>query len=135
MEDIKKIEFKYSLKDVPLSNKKQYLTRMYDATTKFINRLRWKIFFHNNENNDQYERKEEDIYKSSRSAPACEELKAFENDLFNVIRKIRFTTYKSEFQKTLQKDLKQILTKNKIILFANKTRNLYQKTQTNTRNY
>ena len=87
MEDIKKIEFKYSLKDIPLNNKKQYLTRMYDATTKFINRLRWKIFFHNNENNDQYERKEEDIYKSSRSAPACEELKAFENDLFNVIKK------------------------------------------------
>ena len=50
---------------------------MYDATTKFINRLRWKVFFHNSDNNDQYKHKKEDIYKIFRSAPASNELKAF----------------------------------------------------------
>ena len=92
MEDIKKL--KYSLKD-----KKQYLTKMYDATTKFINR--WKVFFHNSDNNDHYEHKEKEIFKSSRPATACEELKAFENDLLNVIRKIKFTAYMSKFQEAL----------------------------------
>ena len=70
MEDIKKISFPYSLKDIPLTNKKEYLTKMYDATSKFINRLRWKVFFCKKENNDPYERREEDIFESSRSAPA-----------------------------------------------------------------
>ena len=89
---------KYSLKDIPLASKKQYLARVYDATIKFINRLRLKVFFHNNKNNNQYEQREEDIYENSRSSSACEELKAFENNLFNVIRKIKFTTYKYKFQ-------------------------------------
>ena len=34
--------------------------------------------------------------------------------------------YRSKFQKDLKKDLKNLLTKNKIILFLDKTRNLYQ---------
>ena len=131
MEDIKKISFSYSLKHIPLTNKKEYLTKMYDATSKFINRLRWKVFFCNKEINDPYEHKEEDIFKSSRSAPACEELKSFENDLFSTIKNIKFTPYKSKFQKTLKKDLEQVLAKNKIILFADKTRNLYQTSPSN----
>ena len=94
--------------------------------------LTWKVLFCNKASNEPYERREEDIFKSSRSAPACEELKSFENDLFKIIKNIKFTPYKSKFQKTLKKDLEQILTKNKIILFADKTRNLYQ---TNPSNY
>ena len=45
MEDIKKVEFNYSLKDIPLANQKEYLIKLYDATSKFIN-----IFFVLNKN-------------------------------------------------------------------------------------
>ena len=128
MEDIQKVNFNYSLKDIPICNKKEYLIKLYDATSKFINRLRWKLFFCNQEDNSPYEYKEENIFKSRKSAPAHDELKAFENDLFNIIKNIKFTTYKSNFQKKLKHDLNSLLTKNKIILFADKTRNLYQTT-------
>ena len=126
MEDIKKVEFNYSLKDIPLANQKEYLIKLYDATSKFINRLRWKLFFCNNEDISPREYKEEDVFKSNRSAPACDDLKAFENDLFDIIKNIKFSSYKSNFQRKLKQDLKKLLIKNKVILFAEKTRNLYK---------
>ena len=48
MEDIKKVDFNYSLKDIPIANKKEYLIKLYDATSKFVNRLRWQLFFYLN---------------------------------------------------------------------------------------
>ena len=113
MEKLKKIDFKYSLKDIPLANKKEYTIKLYDAASKFINRLRWKVFFINSETSSTNEQKEENIFKSTRSAPACDELKNFEIDLFKLLGNIKFTNYKSRFQKTLKNDLKNILTKNK----------------------
>ena len=126
MENLKKIEFNYSLKDIPLADKKEYTIKLYDAASKFINKLRWKVFFINSKTTSTNEQKEENIFKSTRSAPTCDELKNFEIDLFKLLGNIKFTNYKSRFQKTLNNDLKNILTKNKIILFADKTRNLYQ---------
>ena len=94
MEDIQKVNFKYSLKDIPICNKKEYLIKLYDATSKFINRLRWKLFFYNHEDNSPYENKEENIFKSRKSAPAHDDLKAFENDIFNLIKSIKCIMYK-----------------------------------------
>ena len=98
MEDIKKVEFNYSLKDIPLANQKEYLTKLYDATSKFVNRLRWKLFFYNNEDISPRESKEEDVFKSNRSAPACDDLKAFENDLFNIIKNNKFSSINQIFR-------------------------------------
>ena len=124
MEDIKKVEFNYSLKDIPLANQKEYLTKLYDATSKFVNRLRWKLFFCNNEDISPRESKEEDVFKSNRSAPACDAIKI-----------IKFFTYKSNFQRKLKQDLNKLLIKNKIILFADKTRNLHQTSPNFTTKY
>ena len=38
------------------------------------------------------------MLKSSKSAPTCDELKAFETDLYNVIINIKFSKTKSKFQ-------------------------------------
>ena len=101
----------YSLKDIPICNKKEYLIKLYDATSKFINRLRWKLLFCNQEDSSPYEYKEKYIFKSCKSAPAHDKLKAFENDLFNIINNIKFTTYKSNFQKKIKHDLNNLLIK------------------------
>ena len=133
MEYIKKVDFNYSLKDIPTASKKEYLIKLYDATSKFVNRLRWKLFFCNNEDANPFvhkEYKEEDVFKSSRSAPACEDIKAFENDLFETIKNIKFSSFRSNFQKKLKQDLNKLLAKNKIILFADKTRNIYHASPT-----
>ena len=83
-------------------------------------------FFINSEASSTNEQKEKNIFKSTRSAPACDELKNFETDLFKLLGNIKFTNYRSRFQKTLKNDLENTLTKNKILLFVDKTRNLYQ---------
>ena len=103
------------MKDIPIASQKEYLIKLYDATSKFFNRLRWKLFFCNNEDFSPRESKEEDVFKSNRSAPACD-----------AIKNIKFFTYKSNFQRKLKQDLNKLLIKNKIILFADKTRNLYK---------
>ena len=84
-----------------------------------------ETIFYNNDDINSYEYKEEDVFKSSRSAPACDDIKALENDLFHIIKNIKFSSYKSNFQKKLKQILNNLLTKNKVILFADKTRNIY----------
>ena len=126
MENLKKIEFNNSLKDIPLANKKEYSIKLYDDASKFINRLSWKVFFINSETTNTNDQKEQNIFKSTRSAPPYNELKNFEIDLFKLLGNIKFTNYRSRFQKTLKNDLENTLTKNKILLFVDKTRNLYQ---------
>ena len=69
---------------------------------------------------DSFFLEEEDVFKSNRSAPACDDLKAFENDLSDTIKNIKFSTYKSNFQRKLKQDLNKLLIKNKIILFEDK---------------
>ena len=51
MEELKNIDFNYSLKHIPLTTRQVYMIKLYDATFKFINRLKWKIFFSNNKDN------------------------------------------------------------------------------------
>ena len=126
MDEFQKINFEYSLKDIPTSSKKEYLIKLYDAISKFINRIRWKIFHSNKtDDSDTLNLNDENIFKSSKSAPPCDELKAFEKELFDIAKNIKFNKNISPFQKKMKNDLKSILVKNKIIIFADKTRNLY----------
>ena len=47
-----------------------------------------ETIFYNQEDKSQYEHKEENVFKSRKSAPAHDDLKSFGNDLFNVIKNI-----------------------------------------------
>ena len=127
---MKLIEFDYSLKDIPIYSNKSYTLKIFDQTAKFINRLRWKAFYFENKNTDATATlddtpKDIDIYNSRRSAPVMDRLKAFESDLFDLIQNIKFTHYKSEHQKKLQKDLKKLLSVKQLIIPSDKTGNLY----------
>ena len=109
---MKLIEFSYSLKNIPVYSNKSYTLKIFDQTAKFINIMRWKVFYFENKNtNDDTTTfdstlKDIDIYGSKRSAPVMEKLKAFETDLFDLIKSIKFTDYKSELQQKLQNDIK-----------------------------
>ena len=69
--------------------------------------------------------KDIDIFGSKRSAPVMEKLKAFETDQSDLIKIIKFTDYKSEHQKKLQKYIKKLLSVKKLIIPCDKTGNLY----------
>ena len=53
-----------------------------------------------------------------------EHLKAFEDDIYDMIRKIEFTNVRNDFQKKLQSDVQSIQSSNKLFVFADKSTNL-----------
>ena len=106
---------------------------MFDMTNNFINRLRWKAFFYENKANQEipvvYEDEPDQKYKqfpSKRFGPWSDNLAAFEKDLFNLIKGIKFKRSIRGFQKTLADDVKKVRDCPNIIAFSDKTNNLYE---------
>ena len=62
-------------------------------------------------------------------------LKAFEDDLFNMIKNIKFTNFKSKYQRQVSRDLKELLSKKMVIIKSDKTSNLYYATPNYTTEY
>ena len=54
------------------------------------------------------------------------ELKPFEEDVLKLLENIKFRDTKNHFQETLANDLKKINSSGKILVFADKTRNIYE---------
>ena len=129
-DNLKLIDFEHSLKNIPISNRKYFLTKIFDQTSKFINRLRWKAYFFDlQDSHDLPDTPSQDeinkLFPSRRSAPEIKDLKAFEDDLFNMIKSIKFNNFKSKYQLKLSKDIKKLLNTNMIIVRSDKTSNLY----------
>ena len=82
----------------------KYIIRLFDATSKIIiSRLRWKCSYINKEVEEQYDKKYMVVFKISRSAAISEELKVFEINLFNTIKNIKFSSYKSKYEIKVRK--------------------------------
>ena len=127
------INFNHSLKNIPLCDKKSYLMKLFNQTSNFVNRLRWKVFYFELRNSSdaphpETQNKLSKIYSSRKSAPEMKKLKAFEDDLFNMIKNIKFSTFKSNYQQKLSRDLKELLSKKMVIVKSDKTSNLYYAT-------
>ena len=86
--------------------------------------MRWKLFFVQNSNNEPQKK----IYgfNSLRSPPFQPELKSFEDDVYKLIKDIRFRPVNDEFQKKLSNDVKVILKSTEIIVSADKSSNKYK---------
>ena len=54
------------------------------------------------------------------------ELKPFEKDVLKLLENIKFRDTKNHFQETLANELKKINSSDKIFIFADKTRNIYE---------
>ena len=97
---------------------------MIDKTADFLRRLRWKLFFVQNSNNEP--QKKTYGFNSLRSPPFQPELKNFEDDVYKLIKDIRFRPVNDEFQKKLSNDVKVILKSTEIIVSADKSSNKYK---------
>ena len=136
---------KYSSKNIPLPSKKEYKKQLIYAVKKFINNLRWRVFFHKmkiKNETDKEKKKHEDHpdvqdvlnnrnnfgFKSGDMAPEVPELVPFEQAIYEMISKIDYKHYHNNFLKDLEKDLENLRKKNvnKVIVAADKTRNLYK---------
>lgn len=127
-------ECKYSLKNIPTCKRQAYMTRLFNETNKFIEKIRWKAFWYERNNNDSNEDDKQMsndyncIYKfpTSRSAPVSDKLKPFENDLFNLISNIQWKTINNNFQNKLSSDIKTINKSKNVFVFSDKTNNIYE---------
>ena len=127
-------DINYSLKNIPIPNETSYMKTLIDKTANFVNRLRWvAIFFLKEKNDDDEDDDEEQTqpkptygFNSEKSPGKVKELTSFENDLWKLINSVKFTNHRCEFQKKLKNDITEVTKTRKLIITADKTRNLYQ---------
>ena len=91
-----KYDFNYSLKNIPLPSKKEYILALITAVEKFIKNLRWRAFFFLNPS----DRPEKETYgfKTMKATPKIEELKQLEERLRTMIRDLEFRKFSNDFK-------------------------------------
>ena len=119
--------FGYSLKNIPLPNPKTYTKLMIDKTHNFLKRLRWKAFYFDNPADSDRENSKTFGFKSEKSPPQNKDLQEFENDMYSMIKNIKYKESRpSEFQCQLSKDLKEMQNSKDLYVPADKTTNIYK---------
>ena len=94
-----------------------------DKIDQVIKRMIWKAFFYMNRSEATQE-----TYglKSLNCPPKIKEMVPFEKDLWNLVNKLKFRKIKSKFQRQLNEDIREIKRSNKVLVFADKTSNIYK---------
>ena len=104
---MEKVNFGYSLKNIPIPRKEAYMKSLIDKTHKFLKRMRWKAHFF--ENPTTSERKETFGFNSEKSPPLVKDLLGFESDMYALIKGIEFKQhYGSKLQQKINKDIKDM---------------------------
>ena len=65
-------------------------------------------------------------FKTSTATPPNDHLNAFENELYDLIQKVEFTNVLNTFQQKLKNDVHSIKSSNNMLVFADKSSNLYE---------
>ena len=94
----------------------------------FIRRVRWKALFFDQSNDNDDSHNANFSFRTVNTPPQNEHLKYFENDLYEMARKIQFRRTHNSFQKQLSKDAKQIRQSSEMLIAADKSTNLYKLT-------
>ena len=102
-----------------------YLKCLLDKVENLIRHMRWKAYFYYNKNETENTVERFGV-KSTAPPPINQHLANFENDLYEMIRKIEFQNVNNEFLKKLKKDIKTIQSSSNVFISADKTNNLYE---------
>jgi len=90
----------------------------------FLKRMRWKAFFAETEE-DRNEKKETFGFKTAKTPPQHEQLNAFEDDMYELMRSVEFSNKRSIFQQKLSEDTSKLCDSGKVVVPADKTTNMY----------
>ena len=80
-------------------------------------------------------RKETYGFNSCKCPPIVDELSDFENELVLLVKNIEFRNINNNFQKTLNDDIERINTTEKVLVKADKSRNIYQLDENDYKKY
>ena len=123
---MRKVNFDYSTKNIPVPSANVYRKKLIEKTEQLIRRMRWRAyFFLNPEINTSS--KNTYGFNSKRNPPYVPELKEFEHQLLDLIKKIEFTNNRCHFQRQLKTDIKnKIYDDPCMTVSADKTNNYYK---------
>ena len=115
----------YSLKNIPIPSRDNYLRNLIEKAESVLKRMRWKAHFFLKGEKSQENTRNFGL-SSNKTPPTVLELKPFEEDVIKLLETIKFRDTKGYFQDTLANDLKKINSSDKMFVFADKTRNIYE---------
>ena len=122
------------MKNIPLSNRNQFLKKFVAKQEYLLYRMRWKAFHALKDEEDEkeenlFEEKKENYgFKSGYKPPKIDDkdFLAFEKDFLDMLKLIEFRNFSNKFQEELKADLKIINNSKDVIVAADKTTNYYK---------
>ena len=118
-----RIEIPFSGKDIPIPPRKDYQRTMFRRIEQFCGSLRWKLFHFKFPG--QSTRKECFGFKTPNPAPYDDDLKLFERLMFDIPRKVTFSSQRTEFQVDLSAKVAEIKSSDSLVVESDKTSNFY----------
>ena len=119
--------FNYSLKNIPIPSEKSYKLKLIEKVEQVIKRMRWKAHFFDSKDKDKDQGMAVNYgFKSRMCPPQVKDMIRFEDDLYQMIKKVEFKRVNNEFLNTLKSDIQDIKKSQNLCVFADKTRNIYE---------
>ena len=127
---MERIKCDYSLKNIPVPSKNSYQLQLIEKIENVIKRMRWEahFFLRQNENCNENVPKETYGFKSKHHPNQCKELEMFEKDVFDIASSLKYRSTTDNFQKHLKGDISGIKSSTDVLIFADKTNNIYKAT-------
>ena len=116
----------YSLKNIPIPNKQEYLLELVSSVGIFVANLRWRAFHFLNPTINSNS-KETYGFKTSQPAPGVPELKEFENGIYDLVKNVKFKKYApNNLQSKMKNDILDMNNNEKVYVAADETTNFYK---------
>ena len=117
--------FNYSLKNIPIPSRNNYKKQLIEKVESVLKRMRWKVFFF--EKHDEREPTDKFGFKSKKCPPQNRDLDKIEDDVLSMIKNVKFRSVNNDnFMNTLKEDTKKINQNPRTLVFADKSRNIYE---------
>ena len=120
---MEKINFNYSLKNIPVPSKSSYKLKPIDKIETMIKCMRWKSQFFIN--GDSTETKKQTYgFKSKQYPSQIKELDMFEKDLFELAKTVKFINKNDKFQNEMKDDINKVKSSLNVFIPADITTNM-----------
>ena len=120
-----KVQFNYSMKNIPIPSRDEYVLQLTHSVEKFVRNLRWRVKCSQKPPTEQTEKYG---FPSPKHPGSVQDLKLLEQRLMALVRDIEFRNFTDEFQEKLKHDVRQIREAPELIVEADKTSNHYKLT-------
>ena len=120
--NMEQVKFNHSLKDIPIPSQQEYLMELIDSVGTFTSNLRWRAYHFLNPSNKNS--KETFGFKTSKVAPVVEELKEFEQEIYDLVKSVKFQQHpNSTLQNTMKESIRDMKNSTEMYIAADKTAN------------